>query len=880
MRASGAEILTLIRMPCTAHTRTGGPTCTPRHYAIIEAMQRLEMLPHQIGLIGGMRQELSDLITVAEPTAPFAPEVRKGHLYLLAEPATDAPRSNQACQLVLRTLRRAFYEDTTYSVTSALRAAIRAANKALYEHNVVLAAVKRVPVGVTCAVFKDGDLFIAQVQPAQAYVLSEGQLRALPAHPSWDPAHVSVAPFARSGALGASLFIEPELYRCVLRPGDAALFCTEALAQLLERETVADLLRTADGATMIDELARYAAAAELGDLHALALTVHKPQSAVERAAPRQTHSAAKRTAAAGAFGGWLTRIRGQGSPPEPTPATSAPDQMTTLPAQPTHSPMPPSRPAPLEIGESLSERYTRERERNEARNAERQLPPSTYLGEGNYAGPSRRVDLGDGPALAAESRPYRPRYELRPLVDLTWGERLALPWRKLGMALDEAQRVRRIRRTTPAAARPILRGQGLSYRRTSPPFPWAMLLMILVVVGGLIVFGLSQSRVNDQQLALEYFTVAEERLAEVRAASTEALALERLDDAVQAIDEVRASSEVTRTNVALWTRYQELQREYERQLAVVQRTTFLDAPQILAEHPSPTGRFASVIVPPARTNVTDTNQLEILRYIYAVDGDAQSARLYRIPRDGGTPQPYLSPNETVGTTIVGPLRAALWRIDQVVAIDQAQSGFGYYFRQGDSWNYSKLGSSEIWAVRDRIDVEEYRGNLYVWGAQPGELLKFNSGSYGDTPDFWLNPTGIGDTDLSTVVDMAIDGGIYLLRANGSIVVLSEGEVVNELRPDALTPPIGAVTRFVVTGPPDAGSIFLVEPLNERIIQIDKVSGAVIQQITVRPDGPVRLDDLAAIFVDDSGARPVLYIANGGSLLRAELPAPPRPFREQ
>jgi hypothetical protein len=105
-------------------------------------------------------------------------------------------------------------------------------------------------------------------------------------------------------------------------------------------------------------------------------------------------------------------------------------------------------------------------------------------------------------------------------------------------------------------------------------------------------------------------------------------------------------------------------------------------------------------------------------------------------------------------------------------------------------------------------------------------------------------------------------------------------VISDLSPSTITPPINEVTRLAVTGPPDAGSIFLLEPINERIIQIDKVTGAVVQQITVRSDDDLRLDELAALFVDDSGARPILYIANGGSLLRAELPAPPRPFREE
>lgn len=367
----------------------------------------------------------------------------------------------------------------------------------------------------------------------------------------------------------------------------------------------------------------------------------------------------------------------------------------------------------------------------------------------------------------------------------------------------------------------------------------------------------------------------------MRVASDEAAALGALDLARQAIDEVRASPNVTDTNPALWLRYQELQREYERALAAVQRLTFFESPEVLATHPSPTGLFAGVVVPPALANVTDTNVLEGLRYIYALDVGATNARLYRVPRDGGAPQPHLSPGQAVGTTVVGPLRAALWRIDQVVAVDEAASGFGYYFRNAGAWNYSKLGASEIWSLRDRLDVEEYGGNLYVWGAQPNEVLRFRSGSYGDTPDYWLDPAAIQSLDLSTVVDMGVDGSIYLLRSNGTVLAFSQGQPVGEIAPEAITPPITAVIRFFVTGSsPEDGYFFLVDSLNERIIQMEKVSGKVVQQIKVRPDGELRLDQLAGLFIDSSGARPILYLVNAGQIIRAELPAPPRSFREE
>jgi len=864
-------------------------------------MDRTETRSAQLGLVGGIRQQQSDLITAVEPANPFAPEARKGRLYILVEVDPELPKAAQACQLAARTIRRAFYDDSSYSVTSGLRTALRAANKALYEQNVSQPAGRRAQVSCTCAVLKDGDLFVAQVQPAQCYVRSEGRLRALPAHPSWDPAHVSAAPFAHAGALGASLFIEPELYRCAMGAGDAAIICSSGFAPLLGRADVERVLGLDDPAAAADELARLADAAGLADAHALALVSRPALSAAAQRAPLSPTGVGERgRLAARSFGGWLGAIGGEaaglfrgrprgGAGREPAANTPArPDPLHTMPEEPTHSPAPAPRPAPIVLGESLSERYERQREEQverAARRAAQAMPPSTFLGEEDYPPPPpRRIDLGDGVAAPASSRPYRPRYELRPFVDLTWGERLALPFRRSAIAVEDFVRARRTRRQPPPPKRPILRGQGLSYRRTSPPFPWALLVLLILAVGGLISYGVFLSGQNDVNLAEEYFTIAEQRLADVGEAPDELSAIERLDIASEAIDEVRASPEVTRSNVVLWTRYLELQRAYERSLAAVQRLTFFDDPEVLAAHPVPTGQFSSIVVPPAVSSITDTAVLEGLKSIYVLDADQQNARLYRFPRDGGAPVAHLSPNETVGSAVVGPLRAALWRIDQAVAVDEAVSGFGYYFRQGDSWNYSKLGASEIWNVRDRLDIEEYLGNLYVWGAEPNELLRFNSGFYGDPPDYWFDRAALANIDLSTVVDMDVDGRIYLLRANGTVLAFSKdfttGTIgTEEIKPDGITPPINAVTRMAVTGTPTDGWIFLLEPINERIIQLDKATGKVIQQIKIRPDGDLRLEFLRDFTVDSSGPRPILYLVNGGQIVRADLPAPPRAFRD-
>jgi hypothetical protein len=618
---------------------------------------------------------------------------------------------------------------------------------------------------------------------------------------------------------------------------------------------------------------------ELGDAHAFMVKLNAGPRPQPRVAPRSARTRQPKN--------WLRTLfsfaeRGSGRPT----STGAEDEQRTdtisdMPDQPNLPVNPVPIPQPLDLGPTLREQY------NEVRTAKREkatlrrenLPPSAFLGEEVGQEKVRQpIDLGD-PLIRESGRSYRPSVEYKPLIDMSWGERLSLPFRQFTLAMERGLRTRQLRRpvTTPQIN---TRERGLSYRRTSPPFPWILLLSLVLSIALLIFYGFNVTQANEQQIVLEYFAVADQRLAVVREAADEAAALEALDLASQAIDEVRASPNVTDTNPTLWLRYQELQREYERALAAVQRLNFFDELTVLATHPLPTGQFSSIIVPPTLSGITETAILEGLRYLYAIDADPRNGRLYRFPRDGGEPQVYLSPNQNVGATVVGSVRAALWRTDQVIAIDQAPNGFGYYFQSGGSWNYSKLGASEIWNPRDRLDIEEYGGNLYVWGAQPNELLRFRSGFYGDAPDYWIDPLSTINQDLDSVVDMTVDGSIYLLRSDGTVLIFSQGQLVKEVVPETITPPLSQVRSFSVSGTSsEEGFFFLVDALNSRIVQVEKRSGKVVQQIKADATAPVNLDALNFLVVDSNSARPTLYIANGNQILRTSLPAPPRPFRE-
>ncbi|MDW8212972.1 MAG: hypothetical protein RMJ55_05425 [Roseiflexaceae bacterium] len=843
------------------------------------------------GLVSGIPQQKSDLTLVVTPANPFAPEARKGQLHIVVEADQDVSRGRDACSLVLRTIRRVFYEDPSFSVTSSLRKAILAANRALYQQNFNAPPQKRAVVGLTCAVIKDRDLFIAQVAPAQAYVMAEGRLRALPANAEWGGTNV---PF-RSRALGASLTIEPDLYRAVLRPGDGILICTSNLSGLLSREEVTRLLRAVepdDAVAGITDLCRHH---QITDAHGIIAMSFARLSPAAQASPFSAagmnerarlamSGVAERLARAGADIVWMLRgpvEREARRRAEVSRARLAEEErrLTRPHDEPPYSADPLPVPRPLNLGKPLSEDANHRSSSAVRSSSETPVAPSALLGEVSFRdapAPERVIDLSDTPGRAIFNHYAQAKQQGVRRSSHLFEDR-ATPFVRLS---DAITRWLQPRPSAPPRALPRQhRSTGLSYRRQSPPFPWLLLLLLVSLVSLLILYGATLSREQALREADNALTEAEQAVAAIRDAPDEATAQERLIEAEESLAALRSSDLITAT-AANRQRYEELVREYTRALAAVQKQTYFEDLTEVARHPLPGGLFDTVVVPPPPRTVTDTL---LFGSIYMLDANAGT--LYRAPRTGGAAQPFLRPEDVVGPTSVGRVRAAAWRIDNIVAV--AQSGdsgpFTFYFRSGNEWRYSILAGSEEWGrVGERFRAVNYEGNLYVLGAARNNVLRYLSGEYGSFPLPWIQNDG--GRDVGSAIDLAVDGKINLLMPDGRVLIFatnSAGERAfeREIPVPQTRPPLVTATRFFVTGPPDSGSIFLVDSFNGRIVQIDKSTGEFIQQISAPPDGPITLDQLLSVFVDESGSRPVLYMVNGSQIVRGSLPDRPRPFRE-
>lgn len=825
----------------------------------------------QLGIVNGERQPVNKQVTVVTPKNPFGPEGRKGPLIVAVEMVTKEHQDERICNLVASTIHRTYFADRSLSITSSLREALRVANRVLYKYYLQLPESQRMAVGVTCLALKGWDLFIAQVVPSHLAVISNGQVHLYPTSPSavgnthHDAAYLH--------GLGRTLSVEPELYRRLLEPHDTLVWYSSTIAAVLRRRHLETIGEVKSAAEVIEWLARHCRDASITTGYAFAARLEPLAHPLPASRPE-----------VGGRRGWslkallmpfwsrLPAIVGKPYTTRPADSQVVFDERTTvgpaadhvhpsvleaatrMPEQPNIPLSPFPRPQPLD--------WKQPREGNE--------PPARHHRVNRAtASASKPIVLSHVPAHAP---PLRPRFQRRPLSSMRRTERIIYLLQWFWYWLTH-RFVSNHPRRWPLVARRSER------HHEQPQIRWLVFLVLVLSLTSLILYGVNLSHRSAEQHDMDYLDRASQELAALAQASSPTAALEHLERAGHILDLVRASPLVTYSNSVLWLRYEDIRRSYEQGLAQVKLQTFLEQPVVLATHPRHHGRFSSLVVPPAATAADAAEPSDPRNSLYALDSSKSNSAVYRIPREGGVPEPLLVSQQAIRGTPIGTISAIAWRIDNLVAVGEHPEvkGFGYYFLDNGTWNYTRLGASELWHLRGRLDMEAYQGNLYFWGAEFGEIIKFSSGHYGDTPQLWLSLTTIEAIDITTAVDMAVDGKIYLLIPNGQVLVFNMGQYERTISPPPLIPPLASVTRFVLTGPPESGHIFLLDTLNERIIQMDKTSGALIQQITVHPDAPLRPSQLTDLAVDTSRNPSLLYLVNGRQIIRGNIPTPPRPL---
>ncbi len=862
-------------------------------------MSKLHTSVAQWGLVSGIRQDQSDLAIVVPTPSRISPEGRKGKLVLVVEAEGDVSRGRNACTLVAETIREAFYNDPSISITSSLRAALKAANAALYQFNFEAPPHKRATVGCSCAVFHGRDLFLTQVQPSQAYVAHAGKLRALPHPLAWSGGAHGGTAVGFSSALGTSLGAEPEFFRSVLQPGDTVVLTSSNISRLLGKTQAEQLICFSDAATVAEALYELCRRNHIPEAHALAMEIMPELSAEARQAPLSVVGVSERgKLAAERVGDWVLGVTGEARRALARPKTSTAvvekdeeeDQREEAspppPPQPNEPPFlpPPGAPPSVESLQPPADLL----DRVPVGDAE-PLPLSAFLGEGPYGGivrppaikRDRRVDLGDNQGVPVDFAAL-PRKAAPPPPGIVEGATLPVRRAVVGVLGGFANRPRRKARPRALEGGPTplrTKVRGLSYRRERPPLPWLNILLILGVLTLLVVVGLQQNRRRDLGIIETALAKVETAVVAAERAPEDTEAQSRLIDAQTALDDLqplKSSGLLTETKQVAWSRYEDVLLRYDRARATINRLGIFEDLEPVATLPVEGGQANRVLLATDPATVTGLLQDRL----YVLDRGNDGGTLYEL-RDGAL-QKSLGPGEEAGTVVTGNLRELYWRLDNPVTLDRDENPFNAiataYLRAEAGWLASRLQGTELLPPGELIGTS-FGGHLYLWDTEKQQLMKYSSGMFGDLPVEWI--TDRRDAQLDQVVGVQIDGDVYLLRSDGSVVVLNGGVYQRTLPVPVLTPPVRTITRFYVT--PDvrdeatgnvlqAGHIFLLDTLNERVIQINKTDGSVILQMQARERGPLnRLMDLQV-----DGARNLIYLANGERVLRARLPEPPAP----
>ncbi|MHB8992510.1 MAG: hypothetical protein ACYC66_12885, partial [Chloroflexota bacterium] len=206
----------------------------------------------ELHVLSGERQESSDLVGVATSPVLSLFKRRRGQLFTIVEPSL--PDSVGICRRLIETIEDEYFRDPGRSVTGSLRQAIVTANERLRSENSRSTPDRQLRAGLSCAVIRDGDVYIAQVAPANAFILHGGEVKRVFSTYSVIPDVSSNGTNRASDSLGSGLEPQINLAYSTLEEGDLVTLASGAYWKLLPDRYIVDAAKHVDPDMAASEL--------------------------------------------------------------------------------------------------------------------------------------------------------------------------------------------------------------------------------------------------------------------------------------------------------------------------------------------------------------------------------------------------------------------------------------------------------------------------------------------------------------------------------------------------------------------------------------------------------------------------------------------------
>ena len=248
----------------------------------------------QLHVVNGVRQERTACLGTFEQPASLFRRRDQGRLFVVIELTGDALDRDALYEDLTRMVGTTYY-NTPGSITAGLRAALRAINARLLRENRGLSPGEGRLAGISCAVLRGNDLYIAQAGPALVHVARQGEVLTFPgSSPPLD--WLAEGPTA---PLGRQRVVDVRFFHCTVQPGDVILLAQPTWAQQLHPRQVAEAVvytGVAQAMGNLQALAGQEDAAALvveitGALEGVPQTRPQPKPAPRRPPREQVHTA-------------------------------------------------------------------------------------------------------------------------------------------------------------------------------------------------------------------------------------------------------------------------------------------------------------------------------------------------------------------------------------------------------------------------------------------------------------------------------------------------------------------------------------------------------------------------------------------------------------
>jgi hypothetical protein len=788
-----------------------------------------------------------------------SPDFPSDLLCLIAEPIDAEARVPASMGAgILAGIRDIYATSDVTDPIAALTAALDAANLALYQQNSSTAPGRRLLMGLTCLVARGRELFICQVPPTQLVLAQDGMAVALPELTTWS---TDYQPHAReiSQGLGVAEALTPALFRATLEQGDLITFCSSNLARLLAAgdEALLDSLLGVDPVEAVEALASLAEQHELDPAYAASVApqvIDLPLAQHELAADEQDlyDEATPDDGGKGWFGRSLREMRSR-SPIVPWPRLSsrhddpaaevtADEAAVETSARLRHD----VRGTGAEPAHDSSALDDYEVRINHTSRVEHDIPQEEGWDD-EPAEPlvSRRRRAPSQPAAATDEEfqlPSQHRAQRGPLQGL--GSVAALVLLGVGTVIERiiprggSRRSARYLEGGRGRVWPI--GSLERYRSTRRPIG-RMLPVILAAVVVLLVVGVvltvrsqrahaEQARFDNALAAVAQAREAATAAPDRQAAHTQLLALPATLAAIPAADKLGRPERIAAEAAAI--------RVAQDKVDGVQRIA-ADAIALQAPWPAnaaPGTTRSQLVIGDGKPYVFSNGT------VYWLNGGKALIKL-------------VAKGDTVAGVSVGTILGIAWRENSLLVYSETQ---GFVRDSGGTWTALPLAASG----RKITASDSFGGNLYFLEAERGQIVKYASGSYNQSPQPWS--TAKLNADLVKAVDLTIDADIYTLLGDGRVLDLYQGDVKATLTP-ATVPALTGATSIASTL--DGKWLYILDPREGRIVRLGRDGS----QVTVyKPaDGAKPFTGARDLAVDE-GTNTV-YLTTDEGLLAVRLP---------